>query len=191
MLYDAQKQQALREARTRDQRRKSRETLKKYSTGKNKGMAKKTISDTKNLAKNVATPGGIFSLATKISPADWMYFAALVASIFKDIIDLIEAAGVTYIVVIVITFCISSFIAFMMLLGSFSHKKGRAQQKIIRSWLILLGGTATEMIFGLNFMPFETLTILLIWGLVLSERKQAEEEKRENQRLGNENEAWA
>lgn len=192
MLYDQRKQQELQKARARDQRKKARETLKKNSVGKNKGLTKKTIRDAKNLAKDFSTHWGIFSLATKISLADWMYFAALLAAIFKDIVDLIEAAGVTYIVVFVVTLCISAFIAMMMFLGSFSSGKSRTQYKIIRGWLILLGGTGAEMIFGLNFMPIETFTVILIWGMVLSERKQAEKEKEEKRHLEtNEAEAYA
>jgi hypothetical protein len=172
MLFDHQKQQELQEVRNRDRREKAQSNLKKYSTGKNKGMAKDTIKDAKNLAGAV-TPWGALALMTQISISDWMYFLALLAAVFKDILDLIEFAGITYIIVIVLTICISIFIGMMMLLGSFSHGQGRAQQKIIRSWLTLLAGTTVEMLFGINILPIETMTVLIIWGFVLSARKQA------------------
>jgi len=166
-----QKQQELQAARTADQRKKARKNLKKYSTGKRKGMAKDTIDSAKNLVKDVATPWGALSLMTKISIGDWMYFLALLAAVFKDILDLIEFAGITYIIIIIITFCISIFIGMMMLLGSMSHGQGRAQQKILRSWLTLLTGTTAELIFGVNILPIETITVIIIWGFVLSARK--------------------
>jgi len=172
MIDELQKQNELRATRDRDRREKARTTLKKNNTGKNKGQAKNTINDAKNLAKN-ATPWGILSLLGEFKLfSDWMYGLALFAAVFKDILDLIEATGVLYIVVIVATFCVSIFIAMMMILGSVSSGHGRKQHKIIRSWLILLGGTTAEIIFGVNFLRIETLTVLIIYALLLSDRKQ-------------------
>jgi hypothetical protein len=176
-MYDQQKQQELEAARRADQRKKARENLKKYSTGKNKGMAQDTLRDAKNLASAV-TPWGALALMTQISIGDWMYFLALLAAILKDILDLIEFAGITYVIVIVITFLVSIFIGMMMLLGSFSHGQGRRQQKIIRSWLMLMTGTTAEMIFGINILPIETITVLIIWGFVLVARKEARQKQR-------------
>lgn len=178
MLDDTQKYKDLRAARVNDQREKARNTLKNYSTGKNKGLAKNTINDAKNLAKSI-TPTSFLSLVLQMKLfSDWMYGLALFAAAFKDLLDLIEATGFGYILVIVATFCISAFIAMMMLLGSYSNGAGRKQQKIIRSWLILLGGTTVELIFGLNFLPVETLTVLIVYALLLSSRQQARQQKK-------------
>jgi len=174
MLFDHQKQQDLKEARANDKRKKARENLKKYSIGKNRGMAKDTVENAKNLAKSI-TPWGALALMTQISIGDWMYFLALLAAVFKDILDLIEFAGITYIIIIVVTICISIFIGMMMFLGSFSNGQGHRQQRIISSWLTLLSGTTVEMLFGINILPIETMTVLIIWGFVLSARKQAKE----------------
>ena len=177
MLFDQQKQQELEAARQTDKRKKARQNLRKYSAGKNNGMAKDTINDAKNLAKSI-TPWGALGLMRQISIGDWMYFLALLAAIFKDLLDFIEFAGITYIIIIVLTICISIFIGMMMMLGSFSNGQGRAQQKIIRSWLTLLTGTTAEMVFGINILPIETMTVAIIWGFALSARKQAQEEEK-------------
>jgi hypothetical protein len=112
----------------------------------------------------------------QINPlADWMYGLAFMAAILKDLLDISQATGILYILVLVTTLCCSIFIAMMMILGSFTHSgTGRVQRKIIRSWLVLLSGTTAELLFGVNFLPIETLTVLIIYVLMLMERKQAQ-----------------
>lgn len=183
MLYDLQKAKELQEARKKNEQVKAKKNLNKYSTGKNKGLSKDTIGKAKNLVKN-ATPLGFFSLMFKIRPlADWMYGLALMAAILKDLLDISQATGILYILVLVTTLCCSIFIAMMMILGSFTHSgTGRVQRKIIRSWLVLLSGTTAELLFGVNFLPIETLTVFIIYGLMLMERKQAQNEEKEKER---------
>lgn len=178
MIDSYQKQQELKEARESDKRKKAKKALKNYSTGGNKGRAQKTIGEAKNLIKN-ATPWGMFSLFFQMKPfSDWMYGLALLAAILKDLLDFSEATGILYGLVIVLTFLTSIFIAMMMLLGSFENGAGRTQQKMIRSWLVLLGGTTVEMLFGINFLPIETLTVVIIYIMMLSARKQAKEDQK-------------
>lgn len=182
MLYDYQKQKDLEEARKKDERKKARKNLKNYSTGKNRGVAKNTINDAKKLVK-AATPWGFLSLLFQANIiSDWMYGLALVAAVFKDILDLTEFAGITYIIIIIFTFLVSIFIAMMMLLGSFSNGYGRRDQKIIRSWLILLSGTTAELLFGVNILPIETITVLVVYALALSARKEAKEQEEKEQK---------
>ncbi|OGI29628.1 MAG: hypothetical protein A2288_02010 [Candidatus Moranbacteria bacterium RIFOXYA12_FULL_44_15] len=179
MLY--QKQQELEDARRRDEEKKTGETLKKYNTGKNKGQAKNIINEAKN-AKNLiksATPGGFLSLLFQISIfSDWMFGLAIFAAVLKDLVDFTGLGSFPGIGT-VITFCISIFIGFMMLLGSFTSGTGRVQHKVIRSWLILIAGTTAELLFGLNFLPIETLTALFVYMLVLAERKGGKETQKQ------------
>lgn len=184
MAYDIQKYRELRDARNKNRQEKARKTFKKNSTGRKKGLTKNNIRDAKNLLKN-ATPLGLFSLIFQMKPfSDWMYGIALLAAVSKDILDIISATGIGYILVLITTLCVSILIAFMMLLGSFSSGYGRSQQKIIRSWLILGGGTTIELIFGVNFLPIETTTVVIIYALMLSARKQAKiQPKSENETL--------
>jgi hypothetical protein len=174
MIDEPNRQKELNEARERDRRQKAQETLKKYSTGKNQGRTQEAIKTAKELA-TMGTPWGLWGLISQISFSDWMYVLALFAAILKDLLDFAEASGFLYILVFITTFLTSIFIALMMLLGSFSNGSGRAQQKIIRSWLILLGGTTIELLFGINFLPIETLTVLIIYGFALLARKEAKD----------------
>jgi hypothetical protein len=170
-----EKYQALKEVWQNDHQGKNQETLKKYNPGENRGVMNKDIQSVKSLIKNV-TPQGVFSLMRGVNIfSDWMYGLALLAAIFKDALDIINATGIGYFIVVLATFLVSIFIAMMMLLGSFS---GRTQQKMIRSWLVLLGGTMTELFMGVNFLPIETITVLVVYFLMLSERKRDKEEKR-------------
>lgn len=173
MLFDYQKQQELEEARKKESRQKARETPKKYSTGKNKGEAKRIIGDAKNLAKNM-TLGGLFSLLFQISlSSDWMYFLAFLAAFVKDCVDLLSL-GPLFFVGTITGFLASIFIGLMMFLGSVINQTGSKYSKIIRGYMILAGATIVEAFMpGLNFLPIETFSALFIWALLLSDRKQA------------------
>ena len=176
MAYDPQKRQAILDARKKNKQENARKTIKKYNTGKNKGQAANTIRSAKNMIES-ATPWGLFSLLAQANIlSDWPYMLALLAAILKDISDLSEVTGIGYAFVIIFTFLCSIWIAMMMLLAS--GGKGRRQQKIIRSWLILLSGTTAEMLFGIDLLPIETLTVLIIYALALLDKKQAKEEEK-------------
>ncbi len=176
MQEEQQKKEYLIKARRKEEQQKNqtkaRKTLKKYNTGKNKGQVKKMAEDVKDLAKN-ASPVGFISLLMQANLAsDWMYGLALMAAVFKDLLDLFEVTGFWYATVILMTLLTSIFIALMMILGNAVNKSGgRKSQKMIKSWLILLFGTTVEMIFGIDFLPIETLTVLIIYALLLSHRR--------------------
>lgn len=168
-------------ARDQKNREKARNTIKKYNTGRHKGKAKNIIQNTKNIAKQARSPWSLFSLFFQMSFMDWMYWLAILAAAFKDIIDFFLIGSMPGIGT-VITFCISIFIAMMMLLGSFTNGVGRMHQKIIRSYLILIMGTGAEMLFGLNFFPIETVVACFVYILMLADRKAQEEVKKEEKR---------
>lgn len=179
MSMDPQKRQELLAARKADKEKKAkdkaRKTLKKYGTGKNKGQAASTIKSAKNMIES-ATPWGVFALIFQINIfSDLPYALALVAAVLKDILDMSEATGIGYVAVIIFTFLCGVWIAMMMLLAG--GGKGRRQQKIIHSWLVLLAGTTAEMIFGLDILPIETFTVIIVCALALLDRKQAAKEE--------------
>jgi hypothetical protein len=171
---EAQKQQELRTSRANYQRAKARKNIKNFNAGKSKAQIQAPMDSAKKLA-SIATPLGLFSLFFQMSLfKDWMYGLALVFAILKDILNFIEATGVGYVLVIIATFLCSIFIAMMMLLGkmvngSVSQKQG----KVILSWLILLFATVIELIPGINFIPEETFAVIIIYILMLSDRKSA------------------
>lgn len=174
MLENYEKQRRLEEERRLAKKEKARANLRQVNRQK-PGLAKNAVSDLKSLAKNL-TPLGFFAAFAGVNIlTDWMYFLALLAAIFKDLTDWI-LVGPLFFLAIIVGFLVSIFIAFMMILGSiFADGKGRLYHKAIRSYLILLAGTTAEMLFGVNFIPIETMTVLVIWYLALCARKQVKE----------------
>lgn len=135
--------------------------------------AKRLGSQAKTLVKS-ATPWGFFSLLSEINIlTDWTYFAALIAALFKDILDFIGVGSLPAIGTVV-TFCASIFIMFMLILGNTMHKEHDRtifQSYILKRWGVLLVVTIIELFFGANFLPIETIGVLLIWSFALAERK--------------------
>jgi hypothetical protein len=163
-----QRQQALREARENDQREKN-DPGKKNAKEEGKESILKN-KNPQNVAKSALKAVSAFSSA---KPHDMVYFFAMMAAVLKDILDFIAITGIGYLFVLAFTFIISIFIFFMMLLGSFfDGSSGMKKQKHIKNYLVLLGGTTTEMIFGLNFLPITTFTVFLIYFMILKNRKE-------------------
>lgn len=135
--------------------------------------AKKLGGQAKTLVKS-ATPWGFFSLLSEINIlTDWTYFAALIVAMFKDLLDFIGVGSLPAIGTVV-TFCASIFIMFMLILGNMMHKEHDRtifQSYILKRWGILLVVTVIELFFGANFLPVETIGVLLIWAFALAARK--------------------
>jgi hypothetical protein len=194
MLYDYQQQ--LENARAQDaaKKKEARQNLRKLNTGKHKGEAAKTAQEVAALAA-AATPWGFFSLILHANIiTDWMYGAALFAAMLKDLLDFVGIGSLPAIGT-AITFCVSIFIGMMMLLGGFMNNAGgrrqRRQQQAIKSLLVLIGGTSIELLFGLNFMPVESITVLIVYSLMLVERKRALAEEKARNRYMSAQEAYA
>jgi hypothetical protein len=127
----------------------------------------KTFSD-------AANPIGAISLSTQIKGSDWPYGIAFGAALLKDILDFgfigsLPGIGTA------ISFLAGITIFFMMLLAG-SGQQGKMVKGMIKKSLVLAGGTLVEAIgFGLNFLPIETLTVIIILIMALGERKRAKE----------------
>lgn len=147
------------------------------------------VKSTKTLAKS-ATPWGAASLLKYAFDADFfLYAAALFVALLKDILDWIGIGSLPAIGT-VITICISIFIFFMMLLAGSSGKMKMAT-RIVRRYLILGVGSLIEFLFGINFLPVLTLTVLVIWFMALAEKKQEAEEKKKAGEAGEMEEEYA
>jgi hypothetical protein len=139
------------------------------------------VNDAKTLAQS-ATPWGAASLLKYAFQADFfLYAAALFAAILKDLLDWIGIGSLPAIGTI-ITICVSIFI-FLMLLLAGSSSKIKIASKIVRRYLILGLGTLVEFLFGLNFLPVLTLTVIVIWLMALAEKKQEAEARKRQQSL--------
>lgn len=136
------------------------------------------ITSTKTLAES-ATPWGVASLIKYLFlTSPFYYLPALFAALLKDIIDW-SIIGSFPAIGTVLTFCASIFIFFMMLLAG-SSVKIKVATSIVRRYLILTVGTLIEFLFGINFLPVLTLTILIIWFMAAAEKKQEAEERKKS-----------
>lgn len=172
-----------RELKNAQKRKEARQTLKKYSTGKNRSQAKSIMRrGTKNRANEAIsmlkalTPWSIFSSILQFQPmTDWTYGIAFFAAILKDILDPFELTGFFYAFVFVITILASITIGLMMLLASLMEgKSNRVERKIIRAFLTLTLATTIEIIPGVNILPIETVTVLVLYAFALQDRKKEE-----------------
>lgn len=111
------------------------------------------------------------------------YIVAAGGAILKDLLDL-GFIGSLPGVGTVITICISILIGFMLILAGGYRKKDAATQ-MIKKFLVLIVGTLTEFLFGLNFVPMETITVGVIYWMAKKEFKQAQKEAEEAKKAQN------
>jgi len=131
--------------------------------------------------KEDMTLKGTLSLAGFLEITDIFFVFGLAGAILKDILDL-TLLGSIPVIGTVLTFMASGIIAAGMLItGSRKYKKKASGIASImkNKWGILGAGTIFEFLFGLNFFPIETVTLLIIIHLTLSQRREAAEVKQE------------
>ena len=67
-----------------------------------------------------------------------------------------------------------------MLLAGSGAKKNVAKN-IIKKYGTLIAGTIIEFIFGIDFLPIETCIVIIVYWLILVERKQEQEAEQTEQ----------
>lgn len=133
-----------------------------------------------------------FGVRGKSSTSIWRnmaYIPAIIAASFKDFLDivifLIEMLGIASVVLAplagvgvtlmtTITFCISIFIGFMLILAGMGGRHSKMKNMVrsfIRNILLLMFGTIAESIPVLSLFPIETLTILVIFFTAMAEKR--------------------
>ncbi len=138
------------------------------------------------LAGDVAKEAGVSSpssLISSIGLLDIFFVVAIMTAILKDLLDFL-AIGSLPVIGTALTFMASiTIIAAMFICGSSSSSKSKGKkitEKVAKKWGTLAAGTLFEMLFGLNFMPVETVTAFIIYIFILQERKEfAEEQEQE------------
>lgn len=134
-----------------------------------------------NLIKNIATPLAAMNKARDIAtaPSEFgvmdipIYGMALALAGFKDLLDL--AIGIIPGVVTVIGWCISMVIGFILLFDGVGGAQRKVARNLTKKMLVLLAGTIVEsLFFGLNYIPFEMFTVVIIYWMSLLERKRAQ-----------------
>jgi hypothetical protein len=144
----------------------------------NLAKARKSSNGIANQAKSMAdTAKNPTSLLKYIEFGnDWPYVPAVFVALLKDLLDFIGVGSLPAIGTVITIIC-SIFIFFMMLLVGGS-KKGRAAKAFLKGpggrFLLLGTGAMVEMLFGINFLPIETLVVLVAYWMLLMERKESE-----------------
>lgn len=127
----------------------------------------------KNMAE-LATPMGAFSLLKQVNLlGDMPFVAALGAAILKDILDL---AFNIFLIGALFSILCSIFIFMMIYLAGAGGKRNEAGG-LMRKGLAIVAGGLTDAFPGLGFLPIETLTVGIIYAMVLAERRAAENEE--------------
>jgi hypothetical protein len=145
-----------------------------------KNMAK---GATKYAAKTLAaTKGNPTAVVVKISwdifkqihwTIDWMILLPLVLAIIKDLLDLIgfSLPGLNE----VGNFCVGILTALVLVTLGSNRKHYGVIKGNLKKWFVLIIGVSIEEFFGLNFLPIETITVIICYLLVLLERLFAAE----------------
>jgi hypothetical protein len=141
--------------------------------------SKKIGKEAATLAKS-ATPWGALSLLSYINPfVDWIYAIAILLAVLKDILDL-TGIGSLPAIGTVVTFIVSISMGFAIFLANVLEKDRTVFQKTIIRYLVLIAGTLAELLFGLNFIPWETAVGLAIYAFALAARKNKKTAEKEN-----------
>lgn len=136
-----------------------------------------TTLDPEKAKSAVKSALNVFGLLKQIDLInDMPFFAAIGAAILKDVLDGFLTAYLPPLDFIAAIFA-SSFIGMMMFLAGAGEKRKLAQNAI-KKIFTLVAGTTLEMIPLLDAMPFETITILFIYGWTLLDRQIAEAESK-------------
>lgn len=135
--------------------------------------AKQLGGEAKTLVKSL-TPWGFFSLISNVNfLSDIPYFFAIMAATLKDGLDLVLIGSLPAIGTIV-TACASLFIGMMMFLGNImqgEHDRTVFQSVLLKQFLVLIFISIVEFVFGIDFLPAETIGTIFIYSFALAARK--------------------
>ena len=129
-----------------------------------------------NLKKASATAKAVlFSIELR----DVFFIIAIGCAILKDFSDYVGIGSLPIIGTAVTLMTSFTIITGMLVSGNYSSgKRNRLNVKrAIKRWGTLAGGTLAELLFGINFLPLETLTAFITFGLTLLERVKSNEER--------------
>jgi len=138
------------------------------------------LADRKTMPGETATKKREAKVQVVSLLTDWPYFFAGMFALLKDLLDLV-GLGSLPVIGTVITVLVSGGIAFFIFLTGASERNqktakklaGRWKKKMLQKIVILVAGTIIEgFLFGLNFLPIETLTVIFIYSLTIRERRK-------------------
>jgi hypothetical protein len=128
----------------------------------------------KNLAKT-ATPMGALKLMSQVQVTDVLFVIPVSAAVLKDVSDVVIIGSLPGLGTVVSICCSITIGLFTITLGGGGAKKKakgfiNGPTKIV---LTLIGGTLVEMLPGVNFVPTETVTAVVVYMMVLSQRRDS------------------
>lgn len=136
-----------------------------------------TIKDAKKISKSM-------SVASLLKEAnlllDMPFVAAFGAAILKDALDLADFGTV---VLPMLFSALCSLFIFMMLLLVGANGKRKTATKFFQKGLVILGGGLTDAIPGLDLLPVETATVLIIYLMTMRERAETRQTEAEERRM--------
>ncbi|NTU67233.1 MAG: hypothetical protein HGB08_04935 [Candidatus Moranbacteria bacterium] len=138
------------------------------------------IRSTSNTLKN-AKPS--FKLLFYLQVLDLFFLVAFAAALLKDLLDLIGIGSLPAIGTVVTLMASTSIFAALFITGSTSKRKTLKGiwKSAWKKYGVVGATTIVEMLFGLNFIPFETFAVIIAFYLTLVERKNTAESQSESQ----------
>lgn len=130
-------------------------------------------------AKSTATTvrAVVFAFAEVNLLLDIPFFAALGGAILKDILDLVTFETI---VLPWLFGLLCSIFIFMMLLVAGAGGKRKVASKLVQKGLLIIGGGLLDGIPGLDLIPIETATVLVVYIMTLKERAEEKIIEEEN-----------
>ena len=113
-------------------------------------------------------------------PSAMLYLGVAMVALLKDLLDFVGVGslpGVGTVVTICFTFLI------WILLTIFDHSGGKKDTKLARGFVVLIFGLVEAVGFGLNFLPIETVMVIVVYYMARRAWKKAEKEAGEEKRI--------
>lgn len=104
-----------------------------------------------------------------------LYLGISMIALFKDLLDLV-AIGSLPAIGTVITICLTFLIWMLFLLFDKSGGGSKTNRAIVRGLILIFIGAVEGLFFGLNLLPIETATIVVLYFLARRAYKKAEKE---------------
>jgi len=172
-LAQAERQNSMRLA---EARRPNDEKLAQAEEQNRKMISPSQMKNAQDLAKNASVSGAI-SLLKQFQITDIFFVFPLMLAMIKDVLDLFLIGSIPAIGT-ALSICASiagGLFIYILGAGEASKKARGFFSGAMKRYLTLIGGTIIEFVFGVNFLPVETATMIIIYLMLLSERKQNEQ----------------
>lgn len=112
-------------------------------------------------------------------PSMILYLGVSMIALFKDLLDLVGIGSLPAIGT-VITFCLTFLIWILFLLFDKSGGGSKANRAMVRGLILIFIGMVEGLFFGLNLLPIETATIIVLYLMARHAYKKAKKEHEKN-----------